>query len=203
MPETEEMRKDTKPGHREDAFTRVCRLLDEVRRRKPEDQLVVAIDGHCASGKTTLGGQLKETYDCTLIHMDDFYPTPAQRTKERMQEIGGHIDYERFTKEIVGHLSDPEGLRYRPLLPPRLIFGEEIREPYRKLIVIEGAYSQHPRFGDIYDLRFFYDIDPKLQLERILKRNGPEKLIRFREEWIPKENRYLEAFHIREQSILL
>lgn len=35
--------------------------------------LLVAIDGRCGSGKTTLGFYLQELFDCNLFHMDDFF----------------------------------------------------------------------------------------------------------------------------------
>ena len=68
-----------------------------------------------------------------------------------------------------------------------------------KLIVIEGAYSCHPYFGDIYDIRVFMDVDPAEQQKRILTRNGPEMLPRFISEWIPKEELYFKTFRIKEK----
>ena len=42
---------------------------------------------------------------------------------------------------------------------------------------------------------------PEEQLNRILKRNGPEMLERFKAVWIPMENRYFEAFAVEEGCI--
>ena len=58
--------------------------------------VIVAIDGKCTSGKTTLASQLAEIYDCNVFHMDDFFLRPEQRTPERFAEVGGNVDYERF-----------------------------------------------------------------------------------------------------------
>lgn len=41
---------------------------------------------------------------------------------------------------------------------------------------------------------------PEIQRERIIKRNG-DMAERFFNEWIPLENRYFEAFDIRENAI--
>ena len=60
--------------------------------------ILVAIDGRCGSGKTTLGEYLKGQLDCNLFHMDDFFLRMEQRTPDRMKETGGNVDYERFTK---------------------------------------------------------------------------------------------------------
>ena len=64
-------------------------------------------------------------------------------------------------------------------------------------IIIEGAYSMHPYFGDACDLRIFSDISPSLQYARILARNGEDMLHRFETEWIPLEERYLATYDIR------
>ena len=47
--------------------------------------VLVAIDGPCTSGKTTLAGKLAEIYDCNLLHMDDYFLRPQQRTEERFE----------------------------------------------------------------------------------------------------------------------
>lgn len=182
-------------------FYHVFLEIDRALRNAGDDQVIVAIDGMCGSGKSTLGRLLGEIYDCNLFHMDDFFLRPEQRTSERMDEIGGNVDYERFGAEIVEHLADPDGFTYRVFDCSAWGLGEYVTVPYKRLNVIEGAYSQHPYFGDAYDLRFFYGIDPLEQENRILKRNGSKMLERFRKEWIPMENRYLAAYGIAQNSI--
>ena len=45
---------------------------------------LIAIDGRCASGKTTLAAFLQERIqECAVVHMDHFFLQDAQRTKER------------------------------------------------------------------------------------------------------------------------
>ena len=41
---------------------------------------VLAIDGRCGAGKSTLGEKLAAEWDASLFHMDDFYLQPHQRT---------------------------------------------------------------------------------------------------------------------------
>ena len=52
--------------------------IDELLAEK--DMILVAIDGKCTSGKTTLASKLAELYDCNVFHMDDFFLRPEQRT---------------------------------------------------------------------------------------------------------------------------
>ena len=163
-------------------------------------QLLIAIDGMCGSGKTTLGQLLQSVYDCNLFHMDDFFLRPEQRTPERMAQVGGNVDYERFQKEILNHICQQEGLSYRIYDCKSQTLGSPVFTPWKCLNIIEGSYSQHPYFGDVYDLRFFCEICEEEQLLRIRRRNGDVMAERFRKEWIPRENRYFEAFSIREKS---
>lgn len=66
--------------------------------------LVVSIDGCCASGKSTLAQRLCADLDGDLIHADDFFLPPALRTRERLDEPGGNIHYERFYDQIIAPL---------------------------------------------------------------------------------------------------
>ena len=165
-----------------------------------QNPILTAIDGKCAAGKTTLGEYLQQQFDCNLFHMDDFFPQLTQRTEERMQEIGGNVDYERFQLEVLQPLNRKEDVVYRPFDCSVGAIGKEIIIPYKRLNVIEGSYSQHPFFGNCYQLRVFMDISYEQQLERIKVRNGAVKLEQFVEKWIPKENAYFEKFQIAQRS---
>lgn len=167
------------------------------------NQVNIAIDGICGGGKSTLAAALAEKYECNLFHMDDFFLQPAQRTAARLSEPGGNVDYERFRAEVLERLEEEGGFAYRPFDCGRMDFGEQVRVSWRRLNIIEGAYSCHPYFGDAYQARFFVDVSPKAQRERLLAREGAERYRRFEWEWIPMENRYFEAFHIREKCILI
>ena len=62
--------------------------IDELLSR--QGRVLVAIDGKCASGKTTLAARLAECYDCNVFHMDDFFLRPEQRTEERYARGHSH-----------------------------------------------------------------------------------------------------------------
>ena len=67
------------------------------------------------------------------------------------------------------------------------------------LILCEGSYALHPDFGKYYDMAVFSDIEPEKQLTRIRERDGEYMLNRFRNEWIPMEEKYFTEMHIREK----
>lgn len=164
-------------------------------------QVKIAIDGVCGGGKTTLATALAARYDCNLFHMDDFYLRREQRTPERYEQPGGNVDYERFKEEVLDHLADEEGFTYRPFDCGSMELGEPRTVSYKRLNIIEGSYSCHPYFGDVYQVKFFVELSPEGQKARILARNGEEKYKRFVNEWIPMENKYFETYKIWEKCI--
>ena len=162
--------------------------------------VILAIDGRCGSGKTTLAGMIAQRYRAEVIHMDDFFLQKDQRTPERLAEPGGNVDRERFRREVIlPILEGKDQFEYQRYDCSRQEFGETVRIVKSPLIVIEGAYSCHPYFGDIYDIRIFMDVSPAEQQERILIRNGPQMLPRFMNEWIPLEELYFKTYRIKEK----
>ncbi len=168
-----------------------------------KDNLIIAIDGKCASGKTTLGYYLQSVYDCNLFHMDNFFLREEQKTEERVIEIGGNVDYERFKSEVIDKLLEQQEVEYRKYSckDQRIDETADVIK-HKRLNIVEGSYSQHPHFGDVYDLKIFMDIDNETQIEYIRKRNGEVKLKLFVSVWIPKVNAYFNKFAIKEANIL-
>ena len=161
--------------------------------------VIVAIDGKCTSGKTTLASQLGEIYDCNVFHMDDFFLRPEQRTLERFAEVGGNVDYERFHEEVLLPLKSGKAFSYRPFDCSTFTLAAPVTVAPKKLNVIEGTYSHHPYFGNPYDLKILLTVDEETQRQRILER--PAFLHkRFFEEWIPMENRYFDGFAIPSEA---
>lgn len=159
---------------------------------KTKSTVIVAIDGPCTSGKTTLAAQLAEIYDCNVFHMDDFFLRPEQRTQARFAEIGGNVDYERFEAEVLSPLKTGLTFSYRPFDCSSFTLAAPIAVTPKKLNIIEGTYSLHPYFGNPYDLKILLSIPEDLQRQRILQR--PAFLHeRFFQQWIPMENRYFAA----------
>jgi len=69
-------------------FEPVLQEIRKLEKDKDKQYILIAIDGKCASGKTTLGLYLKNNLDANLFHMDDFFLQKHQRTEERLAEVG-------------------------------------------------------------------------------------------------------------------
>lgn len=175
-------------------FAFACQSTDSQNLRP----YIIAIDGMSGSGKSTFANLLHETFpESNLFHMDDYFLQPSQRTDERLSEIGGNVDYERFYDEIISHLENESGLTYQKYDCCTQTLGDKIHVPWKPIVIIEGSYSHHPYFGNHYDLLVFLEISSEEQKRRILLRNGEFMLERFLTEWIPKENAYFEKFDIK------
>ena len=163
-----------------------------------KNPVLAAIDGRCASGKTTLAARLRERFGCSVIHTDHFFLRPQQRTPQRYQEPGGNMDRERLLEEVLQPLHRGEPVQYCPFLCHNGRLGDPILVPANGLILVEGSYSCHPELRSFYDLTVFLTVSPEEQLRRILHREGPEKTEIFRQRWIPLEEHYFSAHHTAE-----
>lgn len=175
-------------------FEQLCARIDALLDQKPH--VLLAIDGPAASGKTTLAARLAARYGAQVLHMDDYFLQPHQRTPERYATPGGNVDWERFLEEALLPLSRGEVYTYRRFDCGTMRLKDGVRVTPGRLTVVEGSYSLHPQLAAHYDLRVLLHIDRESQSERILRRNGEEKHRQFMEKWIPLENRYFEQTDI-------
>ena len=161
-------------------------------------RVTVAIDGGAATGKTTLAAMLAKRYGAQIVHMDDFFLRSEQRTQARFAEAGGNFDRERFLEEVVPYIGKG-AFSYRIFDCSRMCLHGAAQILDAHLTVVEGSYSHHPSFADVFDLRVFLRVDDQERRARIVARNG-EKSEMFFTRWIPLENRYFEAFGIEEKA---
>ncbi len=183
--------------HYFELFCKIDLLLSE------RETVNVAIDGNSGAGKSTLASLIGSVYDSNIFHMDDFFLRPEIRTKERLEEIGGNVDYVRFKDEVLYGLKSGREFQYQAYDCGQMALSEQTTVVPTRLNIIEGSYSLHPTLADHYDLKVFLQIDEKEQSSRILKRNGAFMHKRFLNEWIPLENQYFSGMKIKEQCDLV
>lgn len=160
---------------------------------------VVAVDGMAGSGKSTLAKLLAELTGGEVIHMDDFFLPLSKRTADRLAEPGGNVDYERFAAEVCPGLESGEAFSYG-------VFDCSVMEiagsreigacPVR---IVEGSYAMHPHFGRYAGVSLFLHLSPEEQMRRITERNGERMAEKFKNIWIPMENRYFREKHVAER----
>lgn len=172
-------------------------VIERIERVYTErERVFVAIDGPCTSGKTTLATVLQRRFGGNVLHMDDFFLRPEQRTPERFVEPGGNVDRERFEDEVLAPLAAGKIAQYRPWDCHTGDFAASHNVEPARLTIVEGSYSMHPALRGYYDLMICLTIDSGEQLRRLEARN-PRMLQRFIDEWIPLENRYFASTETR------
>lgn len=188
------------------AYRVVCRsaclplLVGEVRGLgERQGRVVIALDGRCASGKTTLAAELERRYGWSVVHMDHFFLRPEQRSPQRYAQPGGNIDHERFLEEVLLPLGAGERPVYRPFDCHTQTLLSPIPFDPGPVVLVEGSYACHPALREHYDVRTFLTVDPERQMERIVAREGEEYARVFREKWIPLEEKYFSACGVEER----
>ncbi|MFI3129392.1 MAG: shikimate kinase [Bacillota bacterium] len=163
----------------------------------------IAIDGMCGSGKTFLSKILAEKYDCNIFHADSFFLQKHQRTAERLALVGGNLDFERLKEEILDKISLEKNFSYRHFSCSELSLGNETFVTPKNINILEGSYCQNPILDFSFHLKVFLCTSSEKQENRILKRNGFEKLQDYKKFWIPKENAYFEKYRVKENCDLI
>ena len=188
-------------GKNEDMWEKERQILKEKIDvlKKP---CIVAIDGRCGSGKTTLGTLLACDLHADLLHMDDFFLQEYQRTPSRYAAPGENVDHERV-EEVLKQWRLHNPFSYQKFDCAKMALGETVSLVPGNILVVEGSYCMHPQLRKYYDYCVFVTIDPSLQQKRLLAREGEQKLAMFNARWIPLEEKYFAAFEPEKQADLV
>jgi len=160
-------------------FLQAKNFLDQYSDNKLK---IIAIDGKCACGKTTLAQHLSEHYHAVVVHADDFFDNADQ-------EIG--INSQRFKEEILNRAVKGKALEYQRYDCAKKKMLSVKTDILQEWLIIEGVYAANTQLYDAYDAVLFMDIEPKEQLKRLGLRSQI-LLPRFQNEWIPRENTYFQ-----------
>lgn len=192
---SEAYRQQEQPAYRI-VCSRYIRLLPilEAIAKLPQNKIhTIAIDGRCASGKTTMASMLANVLNAGVIHMDDFFLPLELRTEERFATPGGNVHYERVRDEVLPKLKAADAFSYQRFDCSKMTLGDFVPVIGSNYYIMEGAYSCHSALGDYMSLKVFSDVEEVEQLERIRRRDGEEMLENFQKRWIPMEEAYFES----------
>lgn len=140
----------------------------------------VGIDGFGAAGKTTLAARVVERLPGAVsIGVDDF-AAPGLPGWDR----------ERFREQVLRPLSAARPGRYQlaDVLTGQL--GRWVDVPVGVAVVVEGVSATDIRVGVPWDLTIWVDVPEEERRRRILARDPPELLARWRTDWWPSEEAY-------------
>ena len=129
--------------------------------------------------------------------MADFF-LPADRFTEQMQALpGGNMDRARFQAEVLSPLAAGADFSYAPFSCKEQALLSDKTQVTGRLIVVEGAYALLPAWGRYWDLSLFLQVSQEEQQGRLLLRNGARGMVPFLKRWIPREEAYFAACHVK------
>lgn len=159
-----------------------------------KEYTITSVEGKCTSGKTTITSALSNKY--TVIEIDQFFLNKERKTKERLIEIGGNIDYELVKKNLQkiknAWLNNQDKVEIKVYDCSNNTYSMKEIELKNK-VILEGVYSYHKYFNNLIDYLVYIYVDKKTQLERVNKRSMKERFIN---EWIPLENKYFDYYKL-------
>ena len=167
-------------------------LLAVDRLARSGQPAIVAIDGRCGSGKTTLAALLARLFPCNVFHADDFYLPFDRRAPGWETTPCANMDLERLDREVLAPTLAGQDVDYRAYDCPSGAFKPIVHMPFRPLTVVEGSYSMHPSLREKYALRIFLTCPPEEQTARLQAREG-DYYPMFQRRWIPLEEGYFSA----------
>ena len=170
-----------------------------LEKREEKGRVVIAIDGRCGCGKSSLGAALAESLDANLFHMDDFYLPFRQRVENWETIPAGNMDLKRFRTEVLEPASEGQEVLYRAFSCPQRRYLDEKRLPPKRVSIVEGSYSQHPFLSEFYDIKLFVTAEKSVQEARLRAREG-DHYKAFEEIWIPMEELYFRHFSIENNA---
>lgn len=184
-------------------FSSLAETISFLLSASPSRPVLVALDGRCGSGKTTLAAQLAERFpDSAVFHTDDFYLPPADRVDGWEHIPCANMDLARLSREVLAPARDGDVVCYRAYscregtyLPAKSIVS-------KPLFLVEGSYSHHPLLAENYDLRVFVTCSKEEQARRLQAREG-KRYPNFVQRWIPLEEGYFAQYHIETHADLI
>ena len=153
---------------------------------------VLAIDGRCGSGKSSLAQLLHELFGCNVLHMDDFYLPFDERAPDWTDRPAGNINLSRFRNEALAPAAAGQSILYRAYSCQQGRYRDTAPLSPTPLTVAEGSYSHHPALADAYQCKVFLTCPDAVQARRLQAREGSHYAA-FVDRWIPMEELYFRA----------
>jgi uridine kinase len=142
----------------------------------PGKKIVVAIDGPCGIGKTTIAKTLSKKHEyITHLGLDNFMYPPNERTdsllktndKVRVFQDNWH-NIDKFKKYVTKFKTSNENLVISVLNTITKKHEQQTVDCSSDVLIVDGVFlHDKKKFDDVFDLYCLIDVDP----EKILHRN--------------------------------
>ena len=175
-------------------------LLTAALAQKPTKPLVLALDGRCGSGKTTLANALAKQFPTsTTLHTDDFYLPPDRRVPGWEKTPCANMDLARLRDEALRPAYAGQPVQYRAYSCREGAYQPVQELAAQPLVILEGSYSHHPLLTGYETLRVFLTCSREEQTRRLQAREG-ERYANFAARWVPLEEGYFAQYKIEKAA---
>lgn len=172
---------------------KIIEQVNEMLQSPPSSPtLLLALDGRCGSGKSSLALELAQELPLNLIHMDDYYLPMADRDPDWKKQFGKNMNFTRLIQEILQPALKGEELLVRPYSCRYARYQDEVRLKPKPVTLIEGSYSLHPLLRDFYHYSIYLQCSDDTQRQRLIAREG-KRFPFYQELWIPLEDAYCKS----------
>ena len=181
-------------------FSTLTAILTAALAQHPTKPFVLALDGRCGSGKTTLADRLAKQFPASIVlHTDDFYLPPAQRLHGWEQTPCANMDLARLRDEALRPAYAGQPVQYRAYSCREGAYQPAQELPTQPLVILEGSYSHHPLLTGYETLRVFVTCSKEEQTRRLQEREG-ERYANFAARWVPLEEGYFAQYRIEKTA---
>jgi uridine kinase len=150
---------------------------------------VIAIDGPGASGKSVFTEKLRTVLThCHVLHLDDFYLPGSDPSV-----IGSNFDWQRLLKQVLEPLKTKNTIQYRAFNWNTNELDDWKIIQKQKFFIIEGVTSGRYELRQYVDFIIFIDTPYENRLLRGIERDGIEAKDKWINDWMPREQRYVES----------
>ncbi len=149
--------------------------------------LVVALDGHGASGKSTLAEHLQRLSGAAVVHTDDFFRPGGPMVGG---DLTAYYDLARLRTEALEPLRAGRDASFRPYDWSRGALAspsELVAVGACEVVLLDGVCSAAPAIGDLVDRAVFVDTPEPERLRRLRESVDPAE---WDEDWLAAEVAY-------------
>ena len=188
-------------------LTNITELIKE--KYNPQKTFIIGIDGLGGAGKSTISAALaellsKESYNITLLHIDDFIHPKSVRYNDNYSQWECYYNlqwrYDYLINEIVMPIKSGSDFNKDIELYDKdndTYFFLNAVIPIGSIVIIEGIFLQRQELNSIFDYMIYIDIPEETRLERVLDRDryiGNKQQIKdkYNNRYFPAEHYYME-----------
>jgi uridine kinase len=165
------------------------------------EPFLVALNGHSASGKSTLARGLAAMLPrCQVVAGDDFYRVLAPDDRAALTAQAGYdqyFDWQRLAAQVLWPLREGRPARYQAYDWDQNALGVWKAVRPEGVIVVEGVYSARPELAEYYDAVIYVEapLERRMQIQRD-RGDAPEWI----ERWAAAEAYYMRTHAPRERA---